>query len=204
MSAQKYSRLAIGPAIVCMFGGLGGSAVALEEGKDEKDKLKACEVNLCALVTKKAPADGDFACTLAKTWAKDKIKEGSASGKVSWTFGDARCTVDVKLPRSTVIEALKGSEATLQFPEHTVSCDIEREKELTPVKLKLAPKITFKNGKAVAAWVNLKEVDGPTTMKGIAFTVAKLEDGLGVFHKSLLKAINHQIVEKCPKVAAGG
>jgi hypothetical protein len=35
-------------------------------------------------------------------------------------------------------------------------------------------------------------------------SVAKLEDGIGIFHKPLIKAINRQIAEKCPKVAAGG
>lgn len=174
-------------------------AAALEEQKDEKDKLKACEVRLCTLVNKKAPPDGDMACQLSKTWAKDKIKEGSASGKVSWGFGDARCAVDVKLPRASIIAALKDAESTFQFPEQIVTCEIEREKEVTPVKLKLAPKIKFKNGHAVTAWVNLKEVDGPSTMKGLAFTVAKLEDGVGIFHKSLIRAINHQLHEKCPK-----
>ena len=95
---------------IVLIGGLaamaGQAALALDEKKDEKEKLKACEVTLCTLVTKKAPADGDFACHLSKTWAKDKIKEGSASGKVSWGFGDARCSVDVKLPRSAVIGVL--------------------------------------------------------------------------------------------------
>ena len=135
---------------------------------------------------------------------KAQIKEGSASGKLSWGFGDARCAVDLKLPRAMIIEALTKPESTLQFPEHVVGCDIEREKEVTHVKLKLTPKVAFKDGKAVTAWVNLKDVEGPTALKGLAFSAAKLEDGLGIFHKSLIKAINHQIVEKCPKLATGG
>ena len=133
-----------------------------------------------------------------------EIKEGSATGKVSWGFGDARCSVDLKLPRTAAIGSLKAGDATLQFPEHVVTCEIEREKEVTLIKLKLAPKVVFKDGKAVTAWVNLKEVDGPTTMKGLAFTVAKLEDGVGVFHKSLIAVINHQLHDKCPKIASGG
>ena len=183
--------------------GFGSPAAALEEHKDEKDKLRACEVSLCALVTKKEPASGDLACHLSKTWAKDKLKSGSEAGHVSWSFGDARCAVELKLSHSSVIASLQPGDATLQFPEHVVACDIEREKEVTHVKLKLAPKVVFKDGKAVTAWVNLKEVDGPTTMKGLAFTVAKLEDRVGVFHKALISAINHQLYDKCPKVASG-
>ena len=134
-------------------------------------------------------------------------RKGSASGssKIAWVFGDARCTLELKLPRAAVVDALKNAESSLQFPDHTVVCEIENDKkEITPVKLTLAPTITFKDGRAVTALVNLKEVDGPSTMKGLAFSVAKLEDGLGIFHKGLIKAINQQLHDKCPKVAAGG
>lgn len=201
---RSIAMLGAGLAVMAVLATGTGRALALEEAKDEKDKLKACEVSLCSLVTKKAPSAGDFTCSLSKTWSKDKVKEGAAAGKVSWGFGDARCSVDMKLPRAGMVDALKNAESTLQFPEHTVTCLIEREKDVTHVNLKLAPKIVFKNGKAVTAWVNLKDVEGPSTMRGLALSVAKLEDGLGIFHKSLIKAINHQLLEKCPKVAAGG
>jgi hypothetical protein len=114
-------------ALVAALAALAAPAMALEEAKDEKDKLKACEANLCALVTKKGPASGDLACALSKTWARDKIKEGSASGRISWGCGDARCSVDLKLPRSAVVEALTKPESTMQFADHTVNCEIERE-----------------------------------------------------------------------------
>lgn len=177
---------------------------ALEEAKDEKDKLKACEVTLCSLVNTKAPNTGDFNCSLSKTWARDKIKEGSATGRMSWGFGDARCSVDLKVPRSQIVEALKSPQATLQVPEHWVTCEVEREtKDVAPVRLRLAPKISFKDGKAVTALVNLKEVDGPGAIRGLAYSVVKLEDSIGIFHKRMLKAINHQLHEKCPVAAVG-
>ena len=181
-----------------------GGAAAFEERKNEKEQLKTCEVSLCNLVTRKAPSEGDLSCPLSRTWAKDHIKEGSASGKVSWSFGDARCSVDLKVSRATVIDALKAPDAMFHLPEHVVAGEVEREHDVTPVKLKLAPKLHFKDGRVVGAWINLREVEGPSTMKGLAFTVAKLEDKVGIFHKALLKAINHQLLEKCPKVSAGG
>jgi hypothetical protein len=182
---------------------LAGAGAALVEGKDEKHRLKACEASLCQLVARKAPATGDFTCSLQKTWVKEKIEEGASAGRVSWGFGDARCKVDVKVPRAQMIDALKAADYTLQLPEHTVTCEIEREKELTPVRLRFAPKIIFKNGAAKTAWINLKDVDGPSTIKGLALTVAKLQDGVGLFHKNLIKAINDQIGSKCAKLAAG-
>jgi hypothetical protein len=181
-----------------------GSALALEEGKDEKAKLHACEKSLCDLVTKKAPADGDFACSLSKTWAKAELKEGSSGGKLSWGFGDARCTVDLKLARAVVIAAVKDPKATLQFPDHAVNCEIENDKDVTKVKATLAPKAEFEGGKVTKVWINLKEVDGPAVVKGLAFAAAKLGDNVGVFHGALVKSINKMVHEKCPKIAAGG
>lgn len=178
-------------------------ALALEERKDEKDKLKSCERSLCQLVTRKAPVTGNLTCGLSKTWSRDKIKQGSAGGKIGWTFGDARCSVDLSLPRATVVAALKETEYTLQFPEHWVSCEVERDGSITNVRARLSPKVAFKNGAANKVWVNLKEVDGPGSIKGLALTAAKLHDGLGVFQKGLLKNLNYMIGEKCPSVAAG-
>ncbi|MDX2157124.1 MAG: hypothetical protein SFW09_11505 [Hyphomicrobiaceae bacterium] len=181
-----------------------GQAVALEEGKDEKAALKACEKSLCELVTRKQPADGDFSCGLSKTWQKTELKEGSSAGKLSWGFGDARCTVDLKLARAVVISAVKDPKSTLQFPDHAVNCEIEGEKDVTKVKATLAPKAEFVDGKVAKVWVNLKEVEGPAVVKGLAFAAAKLEDNLGVFHSALVKALNHMLHEKCPRIASGG
>lgn len=179
-----------------------GSAQALEEPKDEKQALKACEKSLCEVVVKKGPDTGDLTCALSKTWAKAELKEGSSAGKLSWGFGDARCSVDLKLARATIVSAMKDSKATLQFPEHTVTCEIEGEsKEVTKVTATLAPKAEFEGGKAKKAWVNLKDVTGPTVIKGLAFAAAKLEDNVGVFHSSLINALNKMLHDKCPKVA---
>ena len=178
--------------------------MALDELKDEKDRLRACEKQLCTVVTKKAPETGDFACALTKTWHRDKIKEGTKAGNLTWGFGDARCSVDVKLDNGAIVKAVKGGDATLEFPDHSVNCIIEQEgKEPTTVKATLAPKATFKDGKVEKVWINLKEVDGPAVIKGLAFTAAKLEDNVGVLHKYLVGALNELISDKCPKVASG-
>jgi hypothetical protein len=85
-----------------------------------------------------------------------------------------------------------------------VNCLVEHEgKDPTTVKATLAPKATFKGGKVEKVWINLKEVEGPAVIKGLAFTVARLEDSVGVFHKYLVEAVNELIHDKCPKVASG-
>jgi hypothetical protein len=205
---MKKMKIAAGFAassmMVCtLIAALPARTSALEEHKNEKDRLKACELKVCSLITKKIPAPGNLSCTLTKTWSRDRLKEGSASGKVSWGFGDARCTVDLSLQRSALIDALKNHEATFHFHEHLITCDIESDGEVKKVTARIAPKVQFKDGLARKIWVNLKHVEGPATMKGIAYTAAKLEDTVGIFHKPLIKAVNKMITERCPKVMSG-
>lgn len=179
------------------------AAVALEEMKGEKEALKACERRLCELVTKRRPTSGDLTCALSKTWIKAELKEGSATGRISWVFGDARCSVDLKLARATIVSALNDDKATVQFPEHAVSCIIERDEGPSHVTATLAPKAKLEGGKVKKVWVNLRSVEGPSVIKGLAFSAAKLEDKLGIFHRPLVKAINKLLHEKCPSVVAG-
>lgn len=194
------SHLAAASAMLALSSSM---ALGLEEPKGEKAALKACERRLCDLVTKRAPASGDFTCRLSKTWAKTTLKEGSSSGNVSWGFGDARCTVDIKLARATIVSALNDQKATLQFPEHAVNCIIERDDGPTQVSAVLAPKAKLEGGRVKKVWVNLKKVEGPGVIKSLAITVAKLEDKIGIFHRPLVKSINKLLHEKCPKVVAG-
>lgn len=179
------------------------AAFALDPRADEKTQLKTCERNLCSLVTKLSPAKGDLACSVSKTWGRKSMKKGSASRALKWSFGDARCAVDLKVARATIIEALKAESVKLELPQHTVNCDVENDGKVDKVRISLAPRIEFKNGKAKKAWVNLKEVEGPTAIKGLVWTAAKLEDSLGIFHRDMIKGINKFLADTCPKVASG-
>ena len=68
-----------------------------------------------------------------------------------------------------------------------MNCVVERDQQLKPVIIKLAPKLEFKNGKADKVWINLKEIEGPDDIKGTVWTAAKLEDTLGIFHAPMIK-----------------
>lgn len=184
---------------------LPGSALALDEKKDEKDKLKLCERRMCEAIVKKAPATGDVSCTLTKTWARRSLKESSEeSKKVDWTYGDARCSVDLKVPRALIVTALTAQTVKLELPQHRVDCEIERDKEIDRVHFMLGPKVRFENGQAKQVWINLKKVEGPTAIKAMATTLAKLEDSVGIFQSTLTKAINKFVTEKCPATVKGG
>lgn len=177
-------------------------ALALEELKDEKDRLKGCEIKLCKVIAKKQPSSGTLACPLTKTWPRERLREGSASGKVNWSYGDARCSVDLAIDNSTIASAVAGAPATVQLAPHRIDCVIEREGEDVTMNFTVAPKLKLKDGKVEKIWINLQKANGPRSMTALAYSVAKLEDRIGIFHRHLVKAANHMILEKCPTVAA--
>lgn len=174
-------------------------ALALDEVANEKDNLEACEKNLCELLVKKEAAGDDFKCDLAKTWGKDKIKSGIEGKKLTWSLGDARCSVSLAAKRSAIVDALTKPEYELKLDAHKVKCEVEREKEVTAINVSLAPKLQMKDGKAVKAWLGVGEIEAPAAVKGAIWTVAQLEDTFGVFHGDMIKDINKFVHEKCPR-----
>ena len=187
---------------VIAFGGLltlSVTAGALTPKPNEKAKLKACEAQLCGVILNKGPADGAISCDISKTWEKSKIVDGVKEKKISWTFGDARCGLPLKLQNATVVSALTKPAHDLVFDAHQISCQIERSEGVTDVKIEMAPKISFKDGKAHKAWLNVKKIEAPTVIKGAIWTVSKLEDNLGLFHGQIIDEINEFMHKKCAK-----
>lgn len=196
---KQSSSIAFATAISGMVFGIvvGFSpASALTPDAGETDRLKACEKSFCEAVVKKG-AGADLACGLSKTWMKSFIKEGVEKKKLSWSYGDARCTLDVKLGRATVVDALSKPEHVLDFGQNVVKCVIENDKEMIPINITMAPKITFKDGKATKAIIGVKEIEAPAVVKGALWTVATVEDNIGIFHNDMLKNINEFIGPKC-------
>jgi len=187
----------LGALAVMGVAGMGTGASALEDKAGEKEAIKACEKSICEMALKKEASGPDLACSLSKTWAKDKLKEGSEKRKLSWSFGDARCGIDFTLPRATMVSAMTQATHTLEFKPETAKCEIEREKEVTTVNVTLQPKITFKDGKAEKVWLNVTSIEAPAVVKGAIWTAAQVEDTIGLFHGDLIKEINELLHEKC-------
>ncbi len=179
-------------------------ALALEVPADEKDKLKACEKDICAIILKKEATGADLACALSKTWAKDTIKEGIEAKSIDWSLGDARCSVDLSVKREILLKALTEPTYELVIPEHKISCAVEREGEVTDIELSLAPKLSFEAGKAMSASLGIGNIEAPSVLKGAIWTVAKLEETFGLFQGQLVSEINEFVLEKCQKRYGAG
>jgi hypothetical protein len=175
------------------------SVQALQPDPAERDKLKACEKSICTMATKKEAAGADLACSLSKTWTKDQIKSGIEKKKVTWSLGDAQCSLDVKLPRAGIIDAVSKPDHVLEFGAHTVKCVVDREGTETPISITMSPKVTFKGGQAVSALLAVKDIEAPSVVKGALWTAAAFEDNIGIFQGEILKGINEFLGPKCAK-----
>jgi hypothetical protein len=193
---RKSAWVAFGVATGLALAGIGASW-ALEEQRGEEEAIKACDQRLCAILVHKNPKGDDLKCKLSKTWTKSKIKEAD-SARLSWGYGDARCTVDLDLGRATLVAAMTGERAKVHVPPHTANCVVESDGRLEKVTAVLAPKIYFKNGKADKVWVNLKSVEGPASIRFTLQTAAQLADTFGLFHRQMIKSMNKYIERHCP------
>ena len=191
----------LGAVVIAMIGV--PSTQAFEKPENERDVLKACEKRLCEIIVKKEASGDDLVCALSKTWAKSSIKGGIEKRSLSWGFGDARCSVDLTAKRDVILGAVTKPEHALELQPHTVKCEVERESEITPINVTLAPKVTFKAGKADQAGLNVTAIDAPAVVKGAIWTVAQVEDTFGLFQSDMISEINEFIEEKCPKALAG-
>ncbi len=118
-----------------------------EEEKKEREVRRACAVALCSTLHNRKPDTGDVACSVRKTWRKDHISKILAKGKLSWPWGDARCSTDLKFDRATLVKAMSEKDYEAQFPAHQVSCELDREAEKYQVKLNIQPKVTFRTAR---------------------------------------------------------
>lgn len=197
-SGRRACAVALAGALLAVAAFAAPPVVALEEGAGEKKAIDACDKRLCTIVQRKDPAGEDLKCALTKTWARSTLKEGDQRD-VKWTFGDARCSVQLNLSRAKIVEALTGDRVKLWVPAHTADCIVEEDGKVQNVTATVAPKILFENGKAKKIWINLLKVEGPAAIKATLHAGAQLNDTWGIIHRPLLKSVNGYINKHCPK-----
>ena len=171
-----------------------------EEEKKEKEMRKSCKVALCSTFHNKKPSDGEVTCNVLKTWRKEQLAKLVGKGGVSWPWGNARCVVDLKLKRETLIKAVTSAEFTAEFDKHDIKCDLERENDKYEVRMELTPKINFKNGRAVKAQLNWGKIDAPLLAKSALWSATAADNTFGVLQGTVVEDINDFIDVKCMEV----
>jgi hypothetical protein len=165
----------------------------------EKAARKGCKVNICSAFLLKKPGD-DISCNVIKSWRKSQLDAMAKKARVSWPWGPVKCTADLKLPRDQMIKAMDEPSFELTLEKHTVSCVVQREKEPASIKFSFAPKVKFKDGKAVKASLNWGKIEAPTLIKGAMWTATATDNTFGVLQSTLVEDINNFVGKKCPEI----
>lgn len=198
-SPHASRRRATGRAVFATAALLPAAAGALEVLPNEKAGRDACQKRACDIILKKA--DGPpLVCDMVKTWDRDKIKKGGEKKRLTWGFGDARCSLALKLDRALILPALQNEKYTLVFPPQKITCVVEgvEDKTARPLVVTAAPKVKFKNGEAYKVWLNVTDIEGEGAVKNLVWSVTQLADGIGIFHSATLAGINKFVHETCP------
>jgi hypothetical protein len=176
------------------------SAPETEEEKRERESRKVCAVALCSTLHNRKPATGNVTCSVQKTWRKEVLVKVLSRGKISWPWGYARCTGNLKVDRAVLIKAMTEPELEVQFDKHDIRCELEGEKEKYEVKLQVHPKVTFKAGKAVKAKLNWGKIEAPTLAKTALWSATAADNTFGVLQSTVVEDINEFIETKCMEV----
>jgi hypothetical protein len=171
-----------------------------EEEKKEREVRKQCAIALCSTLHNRKPADGQVACNIQKTWRKEVLTKILSRGKVSWPWGDTRCTSDIKFDRSVLIKAMQEPDFEAQFDAYDVRCQIDNAKDKYDVTAQLRPKVTFKQGKAVKANLNWGKIEAPTLAKSALWSITAADNTFGLLQSIAVEDINDFITTKCTEV----
>lgn len=173
-----------------------------DDEKKERETRRVCAVAVCSTLHNRKPASGEVACNVQKTWRKEIMAKILAKGKVTWPWGNARCSGDLKIDRAILVKAMSEPEFEAKFEKHDLRCELEGEKDKYEVKLEMQPKVTFKDGKAVKASLNWGKVEAPTLAKTALWSATAADNSFGVLQSTVVGDINDFIQNKCNEVKA--
>ncbi|HXF55246.1 MAG TPA: hypothetical protein VNK52_14095 [Hyphomicrobiaceae bacterium] len=180
--------------------GPSGRASALQEQEEHDEAARrACKVAVCAALHNRRPGK-DIACSLTKSWPKEQVESVVSKARLPWPWGAVRCWGAVSLKRETLIKAMTEPRYEAVIERHTVSCEVEREKGNSEVRVELAPKVTFENGKAVAANLGWGKIEASGVVKGAVWAMAAADKTLRVFESTVVEKVNEFVSTKCDEV----
>ena len=82
---------------------------------------------------------------------------------------------------------------------HTVNCQIEQAEDVNEIDVTLAPKVTFKDGKANKAELNITKLDAMTVNSTVITGAAWAEKSFNLLQGEIIDEINDFAHKKCAK-----
>jgi hypothetical protein len=175
--------------------------VLTPEEKAEKEARKACKIKLCDIIVTKDPQGGDVACDIVKTWREADIVK-MLGGQINWPWGKAVCQSKLEVKREPLAKAMGNGEHEIALPTQKVSCKLNQKTEGEPyvVEVALAPKVKFKDGKAVEAMLNWGEATAPLFVYPLVYGGTALDNSSNVLGPEVVRMVNEFSSKKCAEV----
>ncbi len=82
---------------------------------------------------------------------------------------------------------------------HTVNCQIEQAEDVNEIDVTLAPMVSFKDGKATKAELNITKLDALTVNSTVITGAAWVEKNFNLFQGEIIDEINDFAHKKCAK-----
>lgn len=211
--SKSFSRFTGAVLLGVACAGLAGAPASAQETKPASVKLtpeeiaeregrKACKIEICSAFRARKTGD-DIACTITKSWRKEQLDKIVKKARVSWPWGRVICNADINLKRADLVKAMSEPEYQLALETHTVSCEVQREKEPAKIQFSFAPEVAFEQGVAKKAALNWGKIQAPTLLKGAMWTATATDNTFNVLESTLVEDINDFITSKCDEVKDG-
>jgi hypothetical protein len=175
--------------------------VLTPEEKAEKEARKACKIKICDIIVTKNPLGDDVACDIVKTWREADITK-MLGGQINWPWGKAVCQSKLELKREPLANAVAGGEHEVVLPTQKVSCKLNQKSEGEPyvVEVAMAPKVKFKDGKAIEAMLNWGEAMAPLFVYPLVYGGTALDNSSNVLGPEVVRMVNEFSTKKCAEV----
>jgi len=186
---------------VCLFLAMsahffGLSPEAAQAQSTEIERIQQCDRDLCGIIQSPSQSGRALQCDLGVTWYKEELDKAAKSKSLTWPFGDARCSLKLDVERASLAGAVTEKIYKLKLTEHAATCEVENNGTRYPATVKLAPEIEFNAGNATSASLQVTDIEANVLVKGLIWSVAKLEANFGLFQKDLVIGLNAYL-ERC-------
>ena len=175
-------------------------AAETEEERRERETRTACAVAICSTLHNHKPDSGEVSCAVTKTWRKEVLDKILSQAKLTWPWGYARCSTDLKLDRSTLVKAMRDAEVEVRLDRHDITCELEGETEKYDIAVQISPKVTFKQGKAIKASLNWGKIVAPTLAKSALWSATAADNAFGILQNTLVDDVNRFVETRCMEV----
>jgi hypothetical protein len=169
------------------------------EEQAQKQAREACKIEICDIVETREAQGSDITCDIGWTWRAEEIVD-ALGGRVDWVWGKAACQSTVRLERAPLANAMSAPSASITTDMHKVRCAIQQDGKPYVIEVELAPRVTFKNGKATDAKVNWGEVSAPAAIYPLLYAATGLDNSTNALGPEVVRQVNKFTRKDCAEV----